>query len=164
MHRLAALVLLPPVVLGLGCAPSKPASAPAPSKAVSISLPTDTGDLVTAPVPKAKATVLDFFGPTCEPYKKSVPALVAKRPAIEAKGGKLVLVAILADGETTEQAEAALKSWGVKSPFLVDAHDVCRKELGFKGIPATYVLDHAGAVVWAAPAAATADDVVNAVP
>ncbi len=144
--------------------PAKPAATATPARTVAMSLPTDTGDLVTIPIPKVKTTVLDFFGPTCEPCKKSVPALTAKRQAIEAKGGKLVLVAILADGETTEQAETALRSWGVKSPFLVDAHDVSRKALGFKGIPATYVLDRAGAVIWTAPAAASADDVVAAVP
>ena len=119
---------------------------------------------MTVPLPKPKATVLDFFGPTCAPCKRSIPAIVAKRGEIEAKGSRLVLVAVLADGETTEQADSALRSWGVKSPFLVDAHDASRKELGFKGIPATFVVEKSGKVLWSAPAGSSAGDVVGALP
>lgn len=80
---------------------SPPPSAPSDKlgQAVGFSLPSDEGALVTMPLPGARATVLDFFGPTCEPCKRSVPAIHARRAELAQKGAKLVLVGVLADGE-----------------------------------------------------------------
>jgi thiol-disulfide isomerase/thioredoxin len=150
------------------CEPKPAADAPRPPRpdvrVVRLSLPTDGGELVTVPVNGVQTTVLDFFGPTCDPCKKKVPELVAKRQAIEHKGGRLVLVAVLAEGESTAQAKAALESWGVSHPFLVDSGDASRREVGFDGLPATAILDSAGRLKWLAPAGATADDVLAALP
>lgn len=131
---------------------------------VTFTLPSDEGALVTVPLAGARTTVVDFFGPTCEPCKAKVPALVARRDALEKKGAKLVLVAVLADGESTEDAKRALTAWGVSAPFLVDRDGTGRREAGILTLPATTVLDASGALRWSAPERATADDVVAAVP
>lgn len=148
---------------GCGTAPPVP-SAPTTAKAVAFSLPSDDGALVTVPVSGARATVLDFFGPTCEPCKAKVPALESRRAELAAKGAKLVLVGVLADGESTADARRALRSWGVIAPFLVDRDGTGRREAGVVSLPATLVLDASGAVTWVAPPSATAQDVLAALP
>ena len=131
---------------------------------IAFSLPTDGGALVAVPISGARATVLDFFGPTCAPCKKSLPALYASRDALAARGARLVLVAVLGDDESTALAASALATWGVKAPFLVDRGDVSRASAGVSKLPATLVLDAQGTLRWSAPAGATAGDVVAAVP
>jgi len=151
-------------VLVAGCGAATPGSAPTTTKAVGFSLPSDEGALVTIPVSGARATVLDFFGPTCEPCKAKVPALEAKRTELAAKGAKLVLVGVLGDGESTADAKRALGSWGVSAPFLVDRDGTGKREAGVVNLPATIVIDASGAVTWVATPTATADEVVAAVP
>jgi thiol-disulfide isomerase/thioredoxin len=143
-----------------------PPSAPSDKlgQEVGFSLPSDEGALVTVPLAGARATVLDFFGPTCGPCKEKVPALDAKRAELAKKGAKLVLVGVLGDGESTDDAKRALASWGVTAPFLVDKDGTGKREAGVTALPATLVLDASGAVKWIAPPKATADDVLAAVP
>ncbi len=162
-----SLLLASAIVAGLaGCKGGPPPSAPSDKlgQSVSFSLPSDEGALVTVPLPGARSTVLDFFGPTCEPCKTKVPALHAKRTELEQKGAKLVLVAVLADGESTDDAKRALGSWGVAAPFLVDKDGTGKREAGVTALPATLVLDASGAVKWVAPPIASAEEVVAAVP
>jgi thiol-disulfide isomerase/thioredoxin len=142
-----------------------PLSAPSDKlgQAVSFSLPSDEGALVTVPLAGARATVLDFFGPTCEPCKKRVPELCAQRGALTAHGAKLVLVAVLAEGESGDDAKRALLSWGVTAPFLVDNQGTGKSEAGVTALPTTIVLDARGEERWVAPAASSAADVVTAV-
>jgi thiol-disulfide isomerase/thioredoxin len=159
------LIRFVPVVLLFACGPSAPppsAPSPALNKSITLNLPSNGGALVTVPLPNARATVLDAWGPSCVPCQKSLPALIAKRAEIEATGAKLVLVAVLADGETTEQATSTLHSWGVDAPFLVDHDGALRAEAGFSGLPSTVVVDQRGTLRWLSPPGATADDVVQA--
>jgi hypothetical protein len=107
---------------------------------------------------------LDFFSPSCDPCREKVPALVAKRGELEARGAKLVLVAVLADSESTNDAQRSLASWGVSEGFLVDKGGVSNREAGVSGLPATLVLDADGGRVWTAPPTATAADVLAHVP
>lgn len=165
--HLPALIAASLVISFLGCGgAAPPASAPSAKSGqrVGFSLPSDEGALVTVPLSGARATVLDFFAPTCVPCKHKVPALHAKREALAEKGAKLVLVGVLADGESTQDAKRALASWGVSSPFLVDTEGTGQREAGVVTLPATLVLDASGDLKWVAPTAATADDVVAAVP
>jgi hypothetical protein len=147
------------------CAPAAPPSAPHDllGKPIELSLPTDKGQLAALPAPGAVVTVADFFGPTCGPCARKVPALHAKKGEIEAAGGRLVLVAVLADSETTDDARKALASWGVSgASFLVDTGDASKREAGVRSLPTTLVLDRKGVVRWSAPVEASAEDVVAA--
>ena len=75
-----------------------------------------------------------------------------------------MLVGVLADGESTDDAKRALGSWGVTAPFLVDRDGTGKREAGVTTLPATIVLDASGAVKWVATPSATADDVIAGVP
>src|SRR3954466_15652682 len=87
----------------IGCGASKPspslppASAPSDQlgKPVDLTLPTDSGELAGLPAPRAKATVADFFAPSCEPCAKKLPALYRRKAELEAMGAKLVLIGLL---------------------------------------------------------------------
>jgi len=152
------------VSCGGGGAASPHAAVAASGPEVSFSLPSNSGDLVTVPLPGSHRTVLDFFGPTCQPCAKKVPELVGRRADIEQRGGKLLLVAVLADGESTADAERALAKWGVRSPFLVDRAGASLREAGVKDLPATIIVDPNGRTRWRAPIGATAEDVLRALP
>ena len=142
-----------------------PPSAPSDmlNQKIAFELPSDTGQLVSVPV-KSGTTVLDFFSPACKPCKESVPALYAKKADIESKGGRLLLVGVLSDSESTDDARRALASWGVTAPFLVDRGAVAQSQAGVRDLPATLVLDRDGRLRWVAPPRAKASDVVAAVP
>jgi hypothetical protein len=148
-----------------GCG-SAPASAPSPvlGKAIKVGLLDQAGNTVSVPVQGARSTVLDFWSPTCEPCRKSVPALVAKLPEIEARGGKVLLVGVLSEDESPLDARGALESWGVRYPFLVDRGEVIQKKAAVMELPATLILDAEGVVHWVAPTGASATDIVKALP
>ena len=129
---------------------------------VSFSLPSNEGALVSVPLVGAHATVLDFFGPSCEPCRKALPALYAKRGELANHGAQLLLVAVLADGESSDDAGRALSSWGVRAAFLVDREGTGEREAGVRNLPATLVLDERGVTKWVAPVAASTADVVAA--
>jgi Redoxin len=139
------------------------ASSPLLGRPVTLSLPTNAGAIVQVPGPGDRSTVLDFFGPTCRPCKDRVPALVARRERLARSGARLVLVAVLSDGETTEDAERALAVWGVKLPFLVDHGGAAERDAGVDNIPETLVFDSRGDLRWVGTGDANADDVVAAV-
>jgi protein-disulfide isomerase len=164
MFRRALIFTL--VLAGCAGAPAGPASAPNPmlGRAVTMALPSDQGALVHIPLPGAHATVLEFFSPTCVPCRQRVPAILAVREELEAKGAQLVLVAVLADSESSADAAAALEQWGAKSSFLVDNSAGARRDAGVEELPHTMIVDAAGGVVWVAPPACSAKDVVAAVP
>lgn len=166
--RWAAMVRLLPVILACsvlsGCGgASAPPSAPSRvlHQEVRFALPSDEGALVSVPL-QGGATIVDAWSPSCVPCREKVPALVKRREELEAAGGKIALVAVLADGETTEAARTALTSWGVSLPFLVDRGAVLRRELAVETLPTTVVLDERGKVRWVAPANATVDDAMQA--
>jgi thiol-disulfide isomerase/thioredoxin len=72
--------------------PRAPASAPSDQlgKAVDLTIPPDSGELAGLPAADARATVADFFAPSCEPCAKKVPALYRRKAELEAMGAKLV--------------------------------------------------------------------------
>lgn len=125
-------------------------------------LPSNEGALISIPQPSAKVTVVDAFAPTCVPCKDKLPALVARRDDLASVGAKLVLVAVLSDGESDEDAIAALESWGVSSAFLIDRGDVLRRSLAIDELPGAAVVDTGGKVRWVAPRDASAEDIVAA--
>lgn len=160
---LFAVVALVGGLAGCGAAP---VSAPSPvlGKAIKVDLLDENGSKVSVPISGARSTVLDFWSPTCEPCRKSVPALIAKVPEIEAQGGKVVLVGVLSEDESAADAHGALESWGVRYPFLVDRGEVSQTQAGVNALPATLILDAGGVVRWVSPTGSSAADIVKALP
>lgn len=125
-------------------------------------LPTNHGELRPVP-PPGRASVVDYWAPSCEPCRKTLPELVRRRPELEARGVELVLVGVLAESESTEFGERTLALWGVPGEhFLVDRGDASAREGGVTTLPATQVFDARGALRWTALLGATVDDVMRA--
>jgi hypothetical protein len=157
---LSFCVLLALGLIACGKAADAPPSSPG-GRAVRFSLPSDAGDLVSVPLPN-QAAVIDAWSPTCVPCKEKLPKLVARRKDIEAANAKLVLVAVLADGESTDEAKKALESWGVREPFLVDRGSVLRSEAGVDALPSTIIVGPDGSLRWTAKPTSTEEDIVTA--
>ena len=160
---LLALTCLP-LLAGCGGA-NAVASAPHPllGRSAELAIPDDRGNLGAFPDPAASATVVDFFGPTCVPCRKSVPELYARKAELQAMGVSLVLVAVLGDSESTDEARQALASWGVPGvSFLVDSGKASSRDLYVSGLPRILVFDAASRVRWASPDEVSADAVVEA--
>lgn len=161
------VAVLAAAVLTQACAASRPTGPPsAPGeqlgRAVSFALVSNQGQPVALPA-AARVTVVDFWAPTCKPCREKVPALVARRAELESAGAALVLVGVLAEGESTEDAAAALRAWGVGGvPFLIDRDDVSARQAGVTALPATHVYDPDGVLRWIAAESATAGDVIEA--
>lgn len=166
-HRQLGRALIASALLALtvSCGRGPPASARHPmlGKPVSITLPTDGGEQISVPAPDRRKLVLEFFAPNCESCRTRLPALVDRRELINARGARLVLVALLADHESIDQARSALHKWGVQWPFLVDSSGASRPYLGISKAPSALLVDGKGKLLWSAPADATADDVIAAI-
>jgi len=131
-------------------------------RAISFALPTNSGQLVTVPLSSTATTVLEFWAPSCIPCRATLPRLVDREIELNAEGARLLLVAVLAESETTAQAEATLSSWGVRDPFLIDRGGVSESQAGVRALPTTLVIDRSGIVRWVAAEKASADDVIAA--
>lgn len=145
-----------------GALPSAPSAML--GKGVRFELPGDHDEKIAVPAAGARSTVIEVWSPTCESCKDRVAALVSREMEIQRKGAKLVLVAVLSEGEAAEDAGKTLASWGVRAhPFAIDKGEVIRSRLGVNELPATVIL--AGDKLrWVAPTGAEASDVVNALP
>ena len=81
-RRLLLLAALLSGALAAGCLGGAPSLAtPSLNTPIPMSLTRDDGTPATIPVPGARAAVLDFWSPTCEPCKRTIPAMLAKRAA-----------------------------------------------------------------------------------
>jgi hypothetical protein len=141
-------------------------SAPSPmlGQSVRFELRGDHEEKIVVPAPKARATVIEIWSPTCQSCKERVSTLVAREAEILQKGAKLILMVVLSEGEAPEDAGKALESWGVRAhPFAIDNGDVMKSSFGLTELPATVIL-RGDKLHWVAPASAEASDVVNAIP
>ena len=128
-------------------------------QSVSFRAPDSRGALTAVPSPENRATVLDFWAPDCAPCARSLPKLVAKTEDLKERGIRLVLVRVLLEGESTDQAKGVLRSWGVYRDFVVDRNGAVQKQLNLGKLPATVVVDRQARLKWVAPGDATAEDV-----
>lgn len=129
---------------------------------LAFALPSSDGGELVVPTRDGSKLVLDFFSPYCEPCKTKLPELWTRKAAIEARGARLVLVAMLHEDEPPALAEKALASWGVRAPFLVDHDGSMREKVGVARLPTTMIVDERGTLRWIAPEDATSDEVVAA--
>jgi hypothetical protein len=122
------------------------------------------GSAVTLPIPGTRATVLHFWSPGCSSCRSTIPALIRKRPEIQATGASLVLVCVLGPGDSPDDARAVLALWGIYEPFVIDRQGAAMNVIGAPSLPAVAILDERGVLTWLAPDGITPSDVVRALP
>jgi hypothetical protein len=133
-------------------------------KQLRLDLPSEKGDRIVVPIKHARATVVSFWSTGCKPCRNWISELTRRRPDIEAKEGRLVIVAVLGEGEAQEQAQATLSSWGVNTGFVLDPGGAAQREAGISAQPGTLIVEEQGTVRWVAPGDASSDDVMGALP
>jgi thiol-disulfide isomerase/thioredoxin len=130
---------------------------------VTYTLVSNDGEPTTIPIP-GRITVLEYWAPTCKPCSATLPRVAAMRNALRARGAELVLVAILADDESTAQAEQTLAEWHVAGErFLIDRDEVSVRNAAVTTLPTTQVLDAAGILRWFAQEPPGPNDLLSAV-
>ena len=163
MASLRSMLVFAAVLFGCGARSVAPSGSGAVlGEGVSFALPTNGGQLVRVPLSSVETTVLDFWAPSCTPCRATLPRLVEREAELNAEGARLVLVAVLAESETTAQAEATLSSWGVHDSFLIDRGGVSESQAGVRALPTTLVVDRRGIVRWVAAENTSTDDVIAA--
>jgi len=149
----------------VGCGGSSaPATAPHEQlgKPVSFTLVSNDGEPLELP-PAGHKAVLDYWAPSCVPCKTKLPALISHRTELQNNGARLVLVAILAEDESTARAEHTLAEWGAPGErFLIDRNDISARTAGVVHLPTTQIYDSHQVLRWVAPTSANATDVVSA--
>jgi len=130
---------------------------------VSYTLVSNDGELTRVPIP-GRITVLEYWAPTCKPCSKTLPRVAAMRDALRAHGAELVLVAVLAGDEPTEQAERTLVEWHIPGErFLIDRNEVSARSAAVRTLPTTQVLDATGSLHWVGDGSTGSDDLLAAV-
>jgi len=113
------------------------------------------GGSIDLPVASAKVTIVDFFASWCEPCAKSLPQLDAFVTEHEADGLALVLVSLDEDPAT---AGAFLDRLGVKRLATVDPKLAIAKRFKVTKLPATFVVNEKGTIVWSGKQVDSAHD------
>lgn len=163
--RALGLAALSLSLLAAGCyGPLPSAESPSLDKPVAATLPGDDGAPVPVVAPGARAVVLDFWSPSCAPCQRTIPAVLARRAEITAKGAVHVLIAVLKKGESVNDAKAALALWGVEERFVIDQDGAFLAKIGARDVPAFAIVDSAGVLRWVAPDGVTISDILKAIP
>jgi thiol-disulfide isomerase/thioredoxin len=145
---------------GTPASPSNPPTRCEPGG--SFSAPDHRGALVDVPSAESKAVVVEIWARWCEPCRTAVPELLEHRGDLEGDQIRVVLLGVVEEGETIEDARATLSSWGVDQPFVIDRGGAMMRRFGFADLPATVVLDGQGNIRWTSEKGSTADDIVAA--
>lgn len=149
----------------MGCyGPLPSAQTPALGKPVAATLTAEDGAPSPIPAAGGKAMVLDFWSPSCEPCKRTIPAVLSRRADIEKKGAVHVLVAVLKKGESVNDAKAALATWGIPEGFVVDQEGALLAQIGAPEVPAFAIVDSKGVLHWVAPPGVTISNILDAIP
>ena len=150
------------VLTACGAAPP-PASAGSAATPLELTLVSNDGQLETLPFAGAK-TVVDYFAPNCEPCRKKLPALVARRADLALHGARLALVGVLESSDSTASVEGVLASWGLADErFFIDREGVSARVAKVTEFPTTQVFDATRSLRWVGHAASTEEDVLAAV-
>ncbi len=165
LHGVMAGALFAVLTLLVGCVSGSPSvQTPTLGQKVAATLIGDDGAPVPIPLAGSRFVVLEFWSPACEPCKQIIPAVRAKRAALEQKGATLLHVAVLDKDQSANDAKATLALWGVDERFVIDVDGAYMHHLGAKDVPAFAIIDAAGVLRWVAPDNLTISNLLAAIP
>ena len=92
---------------------------------------------------KGKVVVLNFWASWCTPCRTETPLLERLQREIAAKGGTVLGVNYR---DTTNDANAFAKEFGLTYPSLRDVDGNLAQDFGTRALPETFVIDKAGKI------------------
>jgi hypothetical protein len=148
----------------VGCSPQRPPSAPHPLLGQRVEITWRSNPEVNGP-PTAghhRMMLMEFWSPTCSPCRPRLLELVHRKSQLSSMGVNLRLVAVLDDDESTDSAQRILNELGIREPFGEVSTDAAINRLATSVLPATWLLDANGRLLWVAPASARQLDIERA--
>lgn len=165
----AAAVLGLVIATATGCAPKKPAAAPAPAvpallpseasslfQAAGMQIPKDemmaddfTLDLLDGKAVKlsdyrGKVVFLNFWATWCPPCRSEMPAMQALYEKLKDRGFVILAVDL---AEKPDVVRAYVRDTKLTFPILMDATGEVGGAWGAQSIPTTYIIDKGGRVI-----------------
>jgi len=92
---------------------------------------------------KGRVVVLNFWASWCEPCRAETPLLERLQRRIRARGGVVLGVNYR---DTTPDARAFARQYGVSYPSLRDVDGELAREYGTRALPETFVIDRQGRI------------------
>jgi cytochrome c biogenesis protein CcmG/thiol:disulfide interchange protein DsbE len=92
---------------------------------------------------RGKPVVLNFWASWCTPCRQEAPLLEKAQQRLAAKGGTVVGVAFR---DTTPDARAFVRRYGLTYPSLRDVDGKLAEDYGTRALPETFVIDRDGRV------------------
>jgi thiol-disulfide isomerase/thioredoxin len=145
--RTLAMLSAAALAVGIGvwsfssCASAQEVGKPAPEVSAADWFNSD-GKAVSLKGLKGKVVVVEFWATWCPPCRTAIPHLVKLYEENKAKG--LVMVSL--SDEPKAKVEPFMKQY--KMSYIVGAGSKTIAQYGVRGIPAAFVLDREGSVVW----------------
>jgi cytochrome c biogenesis protein CcmG, thiol:disulfide interchange protein DsbE len=139
-------------ILLAACAPASEQASPpveGPSPAPAYAALTLAGDTVTLESLRGQPVLLNLWATWCAPCRKETPYLQRVHARLESRGLRVVGVSLDAPAMTKE-VEEFVKEYGVTYTILRDPKMTGMDVFQLPGLPATYLIDADGRVVWKA--------------
>lgn len=95
---------------------------------------------------KGKVVFLNFFAHWCPPCRSEMPSMQALYGKLKGKNFEMVAVAV--ESSPKNDAESLVRSGGYTFRVLLDSNGAVAEKYGVRGIPATFVIDKKGRVVF----------------
>ena len=124
--------------------PSRLLGVPAPS----FRRPTVQGAGFDTQSTAGRVLLLDFFASYCQPCRRSLPALQALHRRQRPPDSDLVIVGVSLD-ESPGAALALVERFALTFPVVHDTGNVLAGRFRVSELPATFIIDRGGRVVWA---------------
>jgi len=135
----------------------KPAEPVTPSVAPATQVSTLDGKPVSLDSLRGRVVVLNFWATWCEPCRSELPELVALAGRHRARGLEVVGVSVDRD-LPGDKIRAFAERRKVTFPLWRDPDETLASALGVTQLPATFLIDAEGRIVWSARGAISAAD------
>jgi cytochrome c biogenesis protein CcmG, thiol:disulfide interchange protein DsbE len=105
--------------------------------------PTLEGQMLNTASYSGRVLVIEFFAKYCEPCERTLP----EAQALSQELPDVVFIGISED-ERASEAELVARAYGLSFPIVHDAGNVLAGRFRVSELPATFVVDRRGIVLW----------------
>lgn len=152
-------VVIPPVVVVMGCAPGEAPPGSPGTSAPDYAAPTMDGDTVALTDLRGDVVLLNIWATWCAPCRVEMPHLQTLHEEFGGAGLRIVGVSVDSEGArgTVQRFAGDL---GVDFLILLDPDERVSRLFGAYGVPFNVLIDREGLIAWRQSGPITADDPV----